>query len=485
MSQRRTILIIIGISFLMTIRLGFLELSGEEPRRATIALEMLESGEYIVPHAYGLEYYNKPPVHNWAIALAISIFGHNEFAVRLPGIFTYAMMALVLCIWLHRIGEEILACISPLLLLSFADLLLYGSIFSGELDFTFSFFILLNAIGVFTIGKSPEKKSCAYAMAYGALAIAILTKGIVAVHFHLFALLAWSTYRGTLKQQLNPKHGLAILFAISILLVYCFFYHKTGNLQHLLLNNFVESSDKIVGIDIGDILNQVIETPSSLLKIALPWSLLAFFLLQRKVRTELMHNNVIAFSILYIVSNIWIYWIFIDVRDRYFYPIAPILAILFAGIILAKGFWPKYKRYIYLTIFILLAMRLAYLFIAAPRIANGSWSDKHVYRQLAQTLVEKSNGEPIDIIMPKESFAVPFAANKNDSLYRQPLLPYQLPFYLSRLNGHAPKHRHTIKPKRHYLIYKSTFPSYSNALIKHEFEELWFHNEVLLIQIQN
>ena len=42
----------------------------EEPRRCLVAMEMIASGDYIVPTVMGETYLKKPPLYNWLIALA-------------------------------------------------------------------------------------------------------------------------------------------------------------------------------------------------------------------------------------------------------------------------------------------------------------------------------------------------------------------------------------------------------------------------------
>ena len=78
------------------INLGDLNLQGEEPRRAIVSIEMLESGDYIVPHALGWEYYNKPPVFNWILAGFIYLTGStSEFVLRLPSLLFLLLWAFV------------------------------------------------------------------------------------------------------------------------------------------------------------------------------------------------------------------------------------------------------------------------------------------------------------------------------------------------------------------------------------------------------
>src|SRR5262245_34100539 len=67
------------------LRLADLPLLGEETRRALIAREMAQRGDWIVPHQQGLPWLTKPPLQYWAIALSTSLFGgESVFAIRFP-----------------------------------------------------------------------------------------------------------------------------------------------------------------------------------------------------------------------------------------------------------------------------------------------------------------------------------------------------------------------------------------------------------------
>ncbi len=56
----------------------------DEGRYAEIAREMVVSGDYVTPRDDFELYFEKPPLVYWAEAASISVFGVNEFAVRLP-----------------------------------------------------------------------------------------------------------------------------------------------------------------------------------------------------------------------------------------------------------------------------------------------------------------------------------------------------------------------------------------------------------------
>ena len=55
----------------------------DEGRYAEIPREMLERGDWVIPHLNGLDYIEKPPLQYWATALSYSVFGVNNFSARL------------------------------------------------------------------------------------------------------------------------------------------------------------------------------------------------------------------------------------------------------------------------------------------------------------------------------------------------------------------------------------------------------------------
>ncbi len=94
-SRWRVALVLAGVWAVLYLPvLGRQELRGEEGRRVLPALAMIDSGNWVVPHIGGEPYYNKPPLINWCIALAIQVCGSRSEAVcRLTSIF--ATLALI------------------------------------------------------------------------------------------------------------------------------------------------------------------------------------------------------------------------------------------------------------------------------------------------------------------------------------------------------------------------------------------------------
>jgi 4-amino-4-deoxy-L-arabinose transferase-like glycosyltransferase len=69
----------------------------DEGRYAEIGREMIESGNWLVPHFWYVPHLDKPPLTYWAVAVSIKCFGQNEWAVRLP--LALAALSGVLAAW--------------------------------------------------------------------------------------------------------------------------------------------------------------------------------------------------------------------------------------------------------------------------------------------------------------------------------------------------------------------------------------------------
>src|SRR6266849_984515 len=76
-----TILLALSIPFLF-VKLGMPFLDPDEGLYATIAQEMLNGGDWVVPHVNRLPYMEKPPLYFWLTALTFWGFGPSEWATR-------------------------------------------------------------------------------------------------------------------------------------------------------------------------------------------------------------------------------------------------------------------------------------------------------------------------------------------------------------------------------------------------------------------
>lgn len=69
----------------------------DEGRYASVAAEMLRSGDWVVPHFQGQPHLTKPPLIYWLTALNLKLFGVNEWAARLAP--AWAALGTLLLTW--------------------------------------------------------------------------------------------------------------------------------------------------------------------------------------------------------------------------------------------------------------------------------------------------------------------------------------------------------------------------------------------------
>jgi 4-amino-4-deoxy-L-arabinose transferase-like glycosyltransferase len=84
---RRSDLAWIGLAFLAFIFVGFGlrdPWPADEPRFAAVALDMLRSGDWLIPRVGGDLYQDKPPLHLWLIAASLQLTGELRSAFLLP-----------------------------------------------------------------------------------------------------------------------------------------------------------------------------------------------------------------------------------------------------------------------------------------------------------------------------------------------------------------------------------------------------------------
>lgn len=64
----------------------------DEGRYSAVAVEMLDSGDWLVPHRHPEhEHLSKPPLTYWSLAVAMKTFGRSPWALRLPGALAFAL----------------------------------------------------------------------------------------------------------------------------------------------------------------------------------------------------------------------------------------------------------------------------------------------------------------------------------------------------------------------------------------------------------
>ena len=188
-------------------------LDDADASHAQAAQHMAESGDWVTLKVDGIRYLEKPPLPYWIEAGLYRVFGENAFATRLPNSLALLGCAWIAWLWAGRAwgrragfyaGLGVLTAIGPFLFTRFA---IPEAVLS---------FLLLFALYSFITGLESQRPLRFYGM-WAALALALLTKGLIAPVFFAAAAVPLLLLSGQWRRwrNLKPFSGLLLFLAIA------------------------------------------------------------------------------------------------------------------------------------------------------------------------------------------------------------------------------------------------------------------------------
>jgi 4-amino-4-deoxy-L-arabinose transferase-like glycosyltransferase len=241
-------------------------LDDADATHANAARHMVLSGDLVTLHVNGIRYLEKAPLPYWLVALSFRIFGFNTFAVHLPqaiavlllallgyrwasaafgartafytglslltsaGVFLFTrifipeiLLSLFLCTALYTLLQSLQTCISEVT----GESKISGEIVSEKIDINEKTTVILSEGSRSLIARAevegpavalPHSHPRAHAyLMWTALALAVLTKGLVALVFFLGAAIVYLILTGEYKnwRALKPFTGSLLFLAIA------------------------------------------------------------------------------------------------------------------------------------------------------------------------------------------------------------------------------------------------------------------------------
>ena len=189
-----------------------------EARYSEIARIMSETGNWIVPQIdYGIPFWAKPPLSTWLSAMSISIFGENEFSVRLPSLILSLFMAFFISKYIAN--KKLPFFIPCLILFSLPEFFLHAGVVSTDLSLSFS--IMLIMISFWEISK---KKSFVWESLFiVGIAMGLLAKGPISIVLTLPPLFIWGL---RFKLPIRKLFRISWIFGVLLALPWYFLAEK-------------------------------------------------------------------------------------------------------------------------------------------------------------------------------------------------------------------------------------------------------------------
>ncbi len=147
----------------------------DEPRFAIIAKQMVESGNWLIPHR-GVEIYaDKPPIFIWAIAIFYKIFGSINIAFLLPSLLASVAVLLMVYDLGRRLWSAETGLIAAIVLLGTYQFGLQAK--SAQIDMTLTFFTTLALYGLMRTLFLQHNVRWVY-LSFFSMGLGVLTKGV-------------------------------------------------------------------------------------------------------------------------------------------------------------------------------------------------------------------------------------------------------------------------------------------------------------------
>lgn len=188
-------------------------LDDADATHANAAQHMAVSGNFVTLYVNGIRYLEKPPLPYWLAALDYRIFGYNVFATHLPISLGVLACAILAWFWARRAYGDRAAFYAALAMLTSFGVFLWTRFFIPEALLTF--FIALALYGFLT--GLEDRSSARFYMAYAALAIGVLAKGLIAPVFFCAAVIPYLLLTGEWRRwrQMRLFTGLLLFLAIA------------------------------------------------------------------------------------------------------------------------------------------------------------------------------------------------------------------------------------------------------------------------------
>lgn len=191
----------------------------DEGRYAEIPREMVASGDWVTPRLNGIKYFEKPALQYWATAVGYEIFGEHPWTARLwPALTGFAGILLAWFLgrrlWGPRAGILAGAILGSSLLYN-----VMGHVIT--LDMSLSFFLQVAFTGFILAQtesqREPERSRKWMWLAWAGLALAALSKGLVAGVLTGAVLVAYSVVNRDFSpwKRFAPVSGLLLFLAIA------------------------------------------------------------------------------------------------------------------------------------------------------------------------------------------------------------------------------------------------------------------------------
>jgi 4-amino-4-deoxy-L-arabinose transferase-like glycosyltransferase len=310
----------------------------EEPRRCLVAMEMIASGDYVVPTVMGEIYLKKPPLYNWLIVLASGNRFEAADVVRARGVTLAALLLVSLLV--YRLGP-VRAPVRPhplpaLIFLTMAVVVQLGR--AGEIDIVFTL-CTTAALASFELGRRRGSPALQWFVPQLCVAAGVLTKGIAPLFFYPPVIYCAWRFRERIRFAPLP-FLLGLLAMAAAIAAWLVPYSRSVPVSELEGSGFRELLWVFRKEGLGGTLLHPLKYPLIAIGAAMPWTIYPLVMgrqFLRELREGMRTDPYAALAVSTVAWGLMLYLFVPGVAPRYLIPLLPFVAVWVAGAMLRGG----------------------------------------------------------------------------------------------------------------------------------------------------
>jgi 4-amino-4-deoxy-L-arabinose transferase-like glycosyltransferase len=331
------LLLILLVACIHLGRLTAPNLRGEETRRGRVAVEMIQTGDWVAPRQQGELFFSRPPLQNWLIALVgMARGGVDAVAIRLPSALAVIFTAALIYCYARLFVGPAAALAAGLAFASMGQVLELGRL--GETESLFTFLIAGSLLLWHGGDEAGWSGWATWGVGYCFAALGMLTKGAQAPVYFVASVAIYLLLARRWRELFSWRHAAGVaLFALVWGAWQGPYYLQEGAAASIRMYSndvglrFVDTSWKTIFEHLG-------VYPLEIAACMLPWSPLLIALLMPSFWRALGRSRSAAvFLVVCLAVTFPSCWLVPGARSRYFMPLYPCAAVL-AGLV-AEQCW--------------------------------------------------------------------------------------------------------------------------------------------------
>lgn len=322
--------LIVLVTALYGVRLTALPICGEEPRWACGAVQMWETGDWIVPRQQGNVFPERPPMSSWAMAIAALVRGAvDDMAVRLPSVLATVLTALVIYLYSQQFLSRGSAFLAAGMFATFGQVLQLGRM--GESEALFTLFVSSSLLLWHSGCQRNWSPFLYWTLAYVLVALGALVKGIQAPVYFGCVTCVYLFFERRLRQWCSWSHVAGVAVGVTLVGIWQVPYLLATDWETVRATWFGLVKDRVGWQGLG---RHLLSYPAETLVCLLPWSSLFLLALDREVRRALreMRPWMLFLGVSLAVTYPSVWWV-AGARGRYYMPLYPCLAIVLGALV--------------------------------------------------------------------------------------------------------------------------------------------------------